>query len=79
MTRFPRPRSLLTALLLLGAAAALGGCVAYPGYYGDGYGYPGYYGYPAATVGIGGGWGWGRGDDDDDRGEHGWGHGGWHH
>jgi hypothetical protein len=67
-------------LVLFGLAAALGGCVAYPGgYYGYGYGYPytPYYGYPAtATVGLGWGWGgWYHGGDWD----HGWhGDGGWH-
>ncbi|MDE2007956.1 MAG: hypothetical protein KGI51_15400 [Rhodospirillales bacterium] len=62
---------MLTALALLAATAALGGCVAYPdGYYGYA---PGYYA-PPVTVGIGGWWGWHH--DDDDWGEHGW-HGGW--
>lgn len=79
-------RRLPPLLLVLGLAAALGGCVAYPdgGYYG--YGYP--YGYPAGpTVGFGwGGWGGGWGGHHGDWGDHdgggGWhGHdgGGWHH
>lgn len=73
-------------LLLLGLAAALAGCVAYPdgAYYG--YGYPSYgypaYGYPA-TVGFGWGWGgWYHGDwgnRDWDGGWHGHGGGRWHH
>lgn len=49
------------ALAALGLAAALGGCVAYPGYPYYGYDpyYGGYYGgYPAGYVAIGGGWGW---------------------
>jgi hypothetical protein len=47
----------------LAAAAALGGCVAYPAYPGYGYGYgyapAPYYAYPAGGVVVGGGWGGG--------------------
>jgi len=53
---------IVLALAAIGLAAALGGCVAYPGYpdYGYGYGYGPYYGgYPTGYVAIGGdGWGW---------------------
>ena len=69
--------SALRVLAALALAAALGGCVAYPGYgYGYGYGYP--YGYGVApTVGLSfGGWG-DRGWDHDGWGGRGWGHGGW--
>jgi hypothetical protein len=65
-----RPRALLL-LAVIGLAAMLGGCVAYPAYpaYGYGYGGPyyggGYYGGP--YVAYGGGW---HGD--------GW-HDGWRH
>jgi hypothetical protein len=68
-----RPRSMLQ-LAVIGLAAMLGGCVAYPAYpgygaypaYGYGYGYGAPY-YGGAYVGVGGG-GWHGG---------GWG-GGWH-
>lgn len=76
-------RPLLGPLVGLGAlvlAMALGGCVAYPGYYGYGYGYNGYGGYPygynyayaqpAFGVAVGG-WGWQH------RGWHD--HDGWYH
>ena len=67
----PRYRRML-AIAAVGLAAALGGCVAYPGYYGNGYGYgyaPAYaynYGYAPAYVGYGWG-GWYRHDHDWDR------------
>jgi len=88
MARSPRARCLrnrwLLPVLALGAAAVLGGCVAYPAdYYGynGGYGYgyaPGYapepyYGYatgPYVAFGFGG---------DRDWGDHDWHGGGWHH
>ncbi len=65
----PLRPSTLRLLAALGLAAALGGCVAYPGY-GYGYGYPYGYGYAAApAVGFSvGGWG-GRGWDHDDWGD----------
>ncbi|HET8996711.1 MAG TPA: hypothetical protein VFN42_08585 [Acetobacteraceae bacterium] len=88
MTRSLRVRSRrfrwLLPVVALGAAAVLGGCVAYPddyyGYsnYGYGYGYAPapYYGYNPGYVafGFGGDHDWG----DHDWGDHDW-HGGWHH
>lgn len=68
----------LLPTLALGAAALLGGCVAYPAdYYGYDYSYgyaPGYYAYgytpgPSVSLGFGGDWG------DHDWGDHDW-HGG---
>ncbi len=57
MRRLFRPR-FLAPVLAIAAAAALGGCVAYPapGYGPYGYGYPAYYA-PAPVVGFSfGGW-----------------------
>jgi len=70
--------STLRLLAALGLAAALGGCVAYPGYgYGYGYGYP--YGYGVApAVGLSfGGWGDGDWGHHDGWGGRGWGGHGW--
>jgi hypothetical protein len=52
-----RGAKLLLPAIALGAAALLGGCVAYPAYptYGYGYGYPGPY-YGGGAVVVGGGW-----------------------
>ncbi len=64
MKRYLRP---LVAAGALVAAAALGGCVAYPGYgyYGYPYGYNYAYAYPTVGVAVGGwrgpGWYGGRG------------------
>lgn len=61
MKRYLRP---LVAAGALVAAAALGGCVAYPGYgyYGYPYGYNYAYAYPSVGVAVGGwrGPGWYR-------------------
>ncbi len=48
---------LLLPVIALGAAALLGGCIAYPAYptYGYGYGAPGPY-YGGGAVVVGGGW-----------------------
>jgi hypothetical protein len=63
MTTRTRRRFGAVAALAL-TAAALSGCVYYPGNYAYGYG-PGYYAAPApvvvAPVAVGGWWGWGGG------------------
>lgn len=85
--RSGRYRWLLPALTL-GAAALLGGCVAYPADYGYNYGYDyapaPYYGYgyapgPYVAFGVGGDWDGGWRGGHDWRGDHDWRGGHWGH